>query len=198
MADDVVALLQLYQFGSLRHTSLGHLHRVGVQAYCGAALVDDHQVVIVGNHLGGNHVARLVRYGHGLHSLAVAACLAVLIHSGALAVSVLAEHHDALLLHVVDHAHAHHTVSGVVIEDDALHARAHSSHVAYQVLGESHHSSACVGHDDFVLSVGQLHAYHLVVLAYIDGVHAVGTHAAVFCEECLLDDAVLGAEHHMM
>ena len=106
--------------------------------------------------------------------------LAVFIHSCTLAVSVLAEYHDALVFYVIDYAHAHNTVTGIIVQNDALHSSTYATHFTYLTLFESYHASASISHDNLVVTIGELYAYHLVIFTDVDSIHTIGTHSAVF------------------
>ena len=48
------------------------------------------------------------------------------------------------------------------------------------------------------MAVSQANAYHLVVVKHVYGYHAVGTRTTVRLKTCLLYQALLGGEHHIM
>ena len=198
MADYVITLLQFDNLGALRHAVLGLLDGIGMQADSGSTLIDNHQVVLVTHDENGHEVSRLLCDIQCLHALGMPTGLAVFLHVGTFAESLFRKHHDALVCRIVHHAHANDAVARILIEDDALHASAVSSHRTDGTLVESHGTSAGIGHDDFVTAIGQGHGHYAVILADVNGNDTIGTRAAVLRKACLLDDTLACAEHDIV
>ena len=168
-----------------------------MHAQCHAALVDNHQVFVVGDTLDGHEQAGLLRDFQRLHALAATVGDAVVLDIGALAVALFADHQDGLLLGLIDHHHADDFVA-FAFEGDAAYASAVTAHRAYRILIEAHGTTHLRGDDHFILAVRQCHIHHAVALVDVDGDDAVCARTAVVGQRRLLNGTLACAEQHIV
>ena len=192
-AGNAVVLLgevdETYTLGGTAHDAdVGYL-----QADEDARLVDDHEVVLVGDNLDGYQTARLLGDGECLDTLGATGGLTIVLDLGALAVAVLGNNHDGLCLAIVDTHHAYHLVVASV-ETHADDTGRDTAHRADVVLVEAYGTSVAVGEQQLVVAVGQTNAYHLVAIVDVDGAYTGGTLVLIGIEAGLLDDALLGGK----
>src|SRR5574344_458183 len=194
--DGITLLLQVNQAHALgsstHHTHVGHL-----QTNQDTALIDDHQVIVVGHHLEGHQSAGLIRHAHSLHTCGAAGCLAVVFYAAALAVAIFAHHHDGFLLRVIHADHADYLVIAAV-QTHTAYTGGYTTHHAHIFLIEANGATIAVGQEQYIVSVGQSYAHHLVVISDVDSNHTVGTRTAVSLQASLLDGTVLSSEYHVM
>ena len=124
--------------------------------------------------------------------------LAVCLHRGVLAPTLVAHYQNVLVLGIIDYCHSDYLILTVVVQDNALHTGAHTSHGTDVGFIEANGTAIAVGNDDFICSVGEVHGNHPVFLTDIDGVHTIGSGTAVLCQTGLLDDTVLGGEDNVV
>ena len=139
-----------------------------------ATLVDDHQIVIICNILDSHQATGLLCDRHGLDTLTATVGLTVVFHHRALAVAVLTDDHHCLGLCVVDNDHTDHSIVAL-IETHTTYTGRHTAHATHIVLVEADSLTIAVGHDQFVMSIGQTHVDHLVTFEDVDGLHTIGT-----------------------
>ena len=192
----VVLLSEVNQSDTLRRAA-HNAHLIDIQSEQDATLVDNHEVVLVGDHLNGYEAACLLRDSHRLDALASAVGDTIVLNVRTLAIAILRDDHDGLRLRIVDADHAHDLVVAVV-ETHADDACRDASHGANLLFVESDGPPVSVGQDEFVVSVGESDADDAVALEDIDSVDAVGPGPAVGLEAGLLDDAVLRGEHNIV
>ena len=87
--------------------------------------------------------------------------------------AVLAQYHDAFVLHIIYYAHAHNTVSRIIVQYNASHTSTYTTHRTNLRFIESYGTTASVGNDDFVVAVCQLYRYYAVILQDVDSIYSV-------------------------
>ena len=100
-------------------------------------------------------------------------------------------------MRIVDANQSYHLII-VAIEAHTDHTGRDTSHRADIVLIEAYGTSVAVGKQQFVVTIGQANAYHLVTLVDVDGDHTGSAYILISCETGLLDDTLLRGEHHIV
>ena len=193
---DIVLLGQVNEAHTLRGTT-HHTHLSHTQTNGYAALVDDHEVVVVGNVLDGHQSTGLFGYGEGLHTFTTTVCGTIVLHLRTLAIAVFAHHHDRFPLGIVHHNHTYHSII-VAIQTHASHTRCHTSHIAHGTFMEPYGTPVAVGQNQFVVAIGEAYVNHFVAIHNIDGIHAIGSWATIGFQARFLYRTVLGGKHHIV
>ena len=156
----------------------GAAHRaqlVGSRPDRDAALVDDHQVILIGHAQDGHKVAGLLGDAQGFDPLSTAVGDPVILDRGTLSIAALADHEHILgTIHDDDHADDLVIGSG---KGHPLHPLGRPTHSAHLFLGETDGFAGTESHEDLVLTGGELRLKQLVAFADGDGVDAVGPRA---------------------
>ena len=162
------------------------------------ALVDDHQIVLIGHGTDSYEFARLVRDVEGLHTLRATVRLAVVFYHGALTVALFTDDENGLFGVLRYGEHTDDFVSAVIVEGHTTHPSSIAAHSTDSGLVEAYCTTVAVRDEDFAITIGQTDTHQLVIVDEVDGDDPIGTRTRVSLEEGLLDRTALGAEDEVM
>ena len=171
-----------------------HANFFETEANGDAALVDNHEVIILRDALDGNDLSGLFGHVERLDTLSAAVCHTIVFDGGSFAVAVLADDKHGFAFRVVHANHADHFILSVFVDAEAANAGGGATHGTHSVLVEADGATVAVGDDNLVFTVGQHNAHDSVVFADVDGVHTVGAWTGVVFETGFLDDTLFCAE----
>ena len=174
----LVALLEFYEFHTLSVTALRIACISDGETYGDATLVDNHEVFVARYTLHCHEFTRLVGYVKRDDALRATLRQAIVLHNGALAVAVLADYHDGLILRVVDAYHTYYLILAVS-KAHTDNARCHTAHHADVGLIEANGTTVAGSQDEFVVAVSEHYVYYLVALSDVDSSDALATRTRV-------------------
>src|SRR5262245_11002783 len=162
----------------------------------GAAVRDQHHLVVVAYHAGTDQMPSGLGQLHGLHAQAAATLARIVGELGPLAVAVLG-HDEQVALVDADHVGRDHLV--LLAQAHPLHAGGVTAHRPRLLLAEADRLALARDHQDVVLARRMANRDELVALAHLDRDDPVRLQRRVVGRELgLLHDAVLRREDEVL
>ena len=196
-SDLIATLLQIDDAHALRSTTLdGDITSVDTDR--DTTLIDDHQVVLIGDGTDSYELTRLIGDVEGLDTLRATIRDTVVLYKRTLTIALFAYHEDGLLGILRYGDHTDDLITAVSIERHTAYTRGISAHSTDGRFVEADSATVAVRDEDFAIAIGQADTDQLVIVDEVDGDDPVGTRTRVRLEEGLLDRTALGAEDEVM